>query len=65
MNYDYCTVARQFAIGDLVWLSIPTAGKLDPRWEWKCRVKSAVTMEITDDELTVVLLGGLDASHGW
>ena len=30
------TLARSFAVGDPVWLYIPTASKLDPRWvgEW-------------------------------
>ena len=30
------TLARSFAVGDPVWLSIPTTSKLDPRWvgEW-------------------------------
>ena len=40
--------SRQFKIGDPVWLSIPTAGKLSPRWEGNLRissVKSPVTME--------------------
>ena len=32
-NYDKHIRTRSFVSGDPVWLSIPTAGKLDPRWE--------------------------------
>ena len=49
--YDKHSTHRYFDVGDMVWLSVPTAGKLDPRWEgnWKISaVKSPVTMEITD-----------------
>ena len=38
--FDKHTQSRTFAIGDSVWLSIPTAGKLDPRWEGGWTVKS-------------------------
>ena len=31
--YDQHTSARSFSAGDSVWLFVPTAGKLDPRWE--------------------------------
>eukprot|EP00731_Ephydatia_muelleri_P021178 Em0013g905a len=37
--YDQKSAERRFKTGDLVWLSIPTAGKLDPRWEGKWKVK--------------------------
>ena len=37
-SYDHGTWARDFCVGDPVWLSIPTAGKLDPRWEGKWRI---------------------------
>ena len=51
VNYDRHSEERHFKAGDRVWLSVPTAGKLDPRWEgnWiiKC-VKSPVTVEISD-----------------
>ena len=56
--YDQNSAERSFKIGDLVWLSIPTAGKLDPRWEGKWKVKSRkspVTMEITDGKRTKVV----------
>ena len=49
---------HSFSVGDTVWLSIPTAGKLDPRWEgnWKIKsVKSSLNMEITDDKRTKVV----------
>ena len=57
-NYDQNSAERSFKVGDLVWLSIPTAGKLDPRWEGKWKVKSKkspVTMEITDGKRTKVV----------
>ena len=50
-TYDKHSTRRSFKVGDLVWLSVPTARKLDPRWEgdWKITaVKSSVTMEISD-----------------
>ena len=43
--------ATKSAKGDLIWLSIPTAGKLSSRWEggWKIdEVKSPVTMKIAN-----------------
>ena len=41
---------RTFKAGDLVWLSIPMAGKLDPHWGggWKS-CKSPVNMEGSDE----------------
>ena len=50
-NFDRSTQTRTFSVGDPVWLSIPTAGKLDPRWEgeWTIRsVQSPVTYTIHD-----------------
>eukprot|EP00731_Ephydatia_muelleri_P034213 Em0051g5a len=50
-EYDKHMGIRTFKAGDLVWLSIPTAGKLDPRWEggWKVKAcKSPVNMEVSD-----------------
>ena len=35
ISYDHHVKTRSFQVGDSVWLSIPTAGKLDPRWEGK------------------------------
>eukprot|EP00731_Ephydatia_muelleri_P003091 Em0001g3091a len=49
--YDRHTKVRSFQVGQPVWLSVPTAGKLDPRWEgkWKItRIMSPVTVEISD-----------------
>ena len=51
VNYDRHSEERHFKAGDRVWLSVPTAGKLDPRWEgnWIIKsVKSPVTVEISD-----------------
>ena len=33
VHYDRQSKERHFKAGDPVWLSVPTAGKLDPRWE--------------------------------
>ena len=41
-----------FQVGNCVWLSVPTAGKLDPKWEgeWTVKsVKSPVSIEISND----------------
>ena len=32
LAYDQYLLPTVYSVGDLVWLSIPTAGKLDPRW---------------------------------
>ena len=51
--YDHHTMQSTFVSGDPVWLSIPTADKLDPRWEgeWVIKsVKGPVTMEISDSK---------------
>ena len=48
-HYDKQSLAPSFTMNDKVWLSVPTAGKLQPRWEggWKVTsVKSPVTIEI-------------------
>eukprot|EP00731_Ephydatia_muelleri_P014297 Em0008g17a len=55
---DRHSAERPFKPGDLVWLSVPTAGKLDLRWEgnWTVRgVKSPVTVEISDGDRTKVV----------
>ena len=39
-SFDRHAQIRTFQVGDSVWLSIPTAGKLDPRWEGKWVVHS-------------------------
>ena len=49
-NYDQQSCRRTFRTSDLVWLSWPTAGKLDPEWEGNCNVKavkSPCNVEIT------------------
>ena len=33
LNYDQHSKRPSFVVSNPVWLSIPTAGKLDPRWE--------------------------------
>ena len=51
MFYDRKARPRTFNVDDTVWLSIPTAGKLDPRWEGKWKImslKSPTTVEISD-----------------
>ena len=57
-TYDRHTSHRTFKVGDPVWLSIPTAGKLEPRWEgeWTVKeVKSDVNVKIgKDGKLKVV-----------
>ena len=49
--YDRHSAPHSFMVGDPMWLSVPTAGKLSPRWEGKWTVKtvlSQINMEITD-----------------
>ena len=38
--FDQRTQPRTFQVGDLVWLSIPTAGKLEPKWEGEWVIQS-------------------------
>ena len=48
--YDRTATNHSFTPQELVWLFIPTAGKLQPRWEGKWKVvemKGPVTVEIT------------------
>jgi len=50
-QYDQHTTQPAFIVGSPVWLSIPTAGKLDPRWkgDWVIKsMKSSITAEICD-----------------
>ena len=55
--YDRHTEERAFHPGDLVWLSIPTAGKLDPHWEggWIQEIASPVNAKISDGLRTRVV----------
>ena len=49
--YDRHTEERAFRPGDLVWLSIPTTGKLDPCWEggWTIQeIVSPINAKISD-----------------
>ena len=49
--YDNHSQLRSFRSGTTVWLSVPTAGKFEPRWEgsWTVRsTKTPVSIEITD-----------------
>ena len=39
-QYDHHVHERSFKVGDSVWLSIPTAGKLEPRWQGGWEIKS-------------------------
>ena len=39
-SYNKHSADRSFKVGDLMWLSVPTAGKLNPCWEGKWIVKS-------------------------
>ena len=58
LHYDQRTKQSAFAVGNPVWLSIPTAGKLDPRWEgeWVIKsMKSPITAEICDGRRTRVV----------
>ena len=57
-HYDKQSKAPSFVIHDKVWLSVPTAGKLQPRWEggWKVTsVKSPVTIEISNGRKSKVV----------
>ena len=50
-QFDKHSKERSFGVGDPVWVSIPTAGKLDPRWEgnWIIKaIKSPSTFEISN-----------------
>ena len=57
-SYDAHSSLPTFNIGDHVWLSAPTAGKLDSRWKgnWTLKsIKSPVNVEITDDRQSRVV----------
>ena len=51
IQYDRTTKPRCFQVGDGVWLSCPTAGKLDPRWEgrWKITATKGTTTYVIHD----------------
>ena len=55
--YDKHSHVRSFAPGDLVWLSVPTLGKLQPKWQgkWKIiEIKNPINVKITDGQTTRV-----------
>ena len=57
-HYDQHTKQPTFNPGDPVWLSIPTARKLDPKWEgeWVIQsIKSPVTVEVCSGRWTKVV----------
>ena len=56
--YDRHSTLPKFSVGDTVWLSIPTAGKLDSRWEggWTVKlIKIPVNLEITKGSRSKVI----------
>ena len=56
--HDRNSSKPHFSVGDPVWLSIPTAGKLDPCWEGKWNInsiKSPINMEISDRKCVKVV----------
>ena len=57
-NYNKHSYTRKFAVGDHVWLSIPTAKKLDPQWDGRwtiTAVKGPLNMEISDGTVSKVV----------
>ena len=57
-QYDKTCVTPTFSVGEPVWLSVPTASKLQPRWEGKWTVqeiKGPVNLKITDGKRTRVV----------
>ena len=53
--YDQHASSRSFKTGDAVWLTSPTAGKLDPKWEgdWEVQtVNGPTTYTISDGKRT-------------
>ena len=55
IHYDQHAKRSTFSPSDLVWLSVPTARKLDPKgkWEWIIQsIKSPVTVEICSGRRT-------------
>ena len=50
LMYDLHTKSRSFKEGDPVWLPVPTAGKLQPKWEggWKVtKIENPVNVQIS------------------
>ena len=58
LQYDHGARPRHFAVGDSVWLSCPTARKLDLRWEggWTIsKLRENNTLEIANGKSTKVV----------
>ena len=56
--YNKRSCSQTFHVNDHVWLSVPVAGKLDPKWEggWKVTtVTSPVTVTISDGKRSKVV----------
>lgn len=56
--YDKRSQFSSFTVSDKVWLSVPTANKLEPKWEGKwtvTSVKGPVIVEISDGKRTKVV----------
>ena len=43
-SYNQHVQQRSFQVGDTVWLDLPTAGKLDPKWEGDGQWGASVTI---------------------
>ena len=57
-HYNKHSQTRKFAVGDHVWLSIPTAKKLDPQWDGRWTItalKGPLNMEIFDGTVSKVV----------
>ena len=57
-NYNKHSQTRQFKVGEGVWLSIPTAKKLDPKWDGRwtiTAVKGPLNMQISDGTISKVV----------
>ena len=57
-NYNKHSQTRQFKVGDHVWLSIPTAKKLHPKWDGRwtiTAVKGPLNMPISDGTVSKVV----------
>ena len=57
-TYDVHSKSRTFTQGEPVWMSVPTRGKLDPKWEggWLVKsVKGLVNVEISDGKRTKIV----------
>ena len=57
-HYNKHSQTRKFTVGDHVWLSIPTAKKLDPQWDGRWTItalKGPLNMEISDGTVSKVV----------